>query len=71
MNDDFDDDGDPVTLSDADTLLIGEEIRDIDVLLTDCANGAMHDELSRQRRHLAAELAVGRRLPLPDDEEGA
>lgn len=68
MNSDFDHDGDPNTMTAHDKALVATEIIDIDSELALCDSDAMRVELTRQRRHLSAEVAAGRRLPLADTD---
>ena len=69
MNSDFDHDGDQITMTPHDKALVEAEITDIDAELALCDRPAMRIELTRQRRHLASEVAAGRRLPLADTDE--
>jgi len=69
-NTEYDEDGDVITLSDADKLEIEDEIAQLDAELEGYRGGSdVWRELNRQRRHLVAELEAGRRLPLLDDDE--
>lgn len=59
--------GDLVTLTDTDRIYIRSEIDDLDALILTCRDTGLWRELTRVRRHLADELAAGRRLPLGED----
>jgi hypothetical protein len=60
-------DGDLVTLTEKDRARIQEEINDLDASMLRCRDTGLWSELARVRRHLADELAAGRRLPLGED----
>lgn len=62
-----DDDGDLVTLTENDRARIVQEIHDLDALLLTCRDTGLWREMTRVRRHLADELAAGRRLSIGED----
>lgn len=67
MNEHHDHDGDSMVLTDDDRAHIEEEIAQLDAELLQCHDGALFREKRHRREHLASELVVGRRLPLPED----
>lgn len=72
MTEHTDADGDSTTLTEHDQAHMLEEIEHLDAQLENYEGGSdVWNELTRQRRHLLAELEAGRRLPLQeeDDEE--
>ena len=62
-----DDDGDLITLTEDDRVFMAGEIADIDAELKACENDVAVAELNRMRRHLMLELDAGRRLPMQDE----
>ena len=69
MSEQYDEDGDCITLTDDDKVQIESEIAHIDTELADCGGSDIWRELNRQRRHLVDELAAGRRLPAQEEDE--
>lgn len=70
MNDhyyDDDGDGDSTALSEYDRAHIEAEIAQLDAELVQCRDSALFRDMRHRRAHLAGELVVGRRLPLPND----
>lgn len=55
------------TLSDTERIYMRAGIDDLDMQLLTCRDTGLWRELTRMRRHMADELAAGRRLPLGDD----
>ena len=68
MTEHHDQDGDLITFSDEDKLAIEEEITFLDIELAVPCTDPMRKELERQRRQLAAELAAGHFLPMPEED---
>jgi hypothetical protein len=62
----YDEDGDCITLTEDDREYILAEIKALDAELLDCIDQQRRQELTHLGRHLADELAKGRRLPLCD-----
>jgi hypothetical protein len=68
MTEHHDQHGNRITYSPEDKVAIAEEITLIDMVLAGPCTEAVRIELTRQSRHLAAELAAGKYLPMWDLE---
>jgi len=63
MTEQFDHDGDAVSLTDEDRANIQEELSELDALISQSdASSSLWRELTDQRNHLQAEFDAGRRL---------
>jgi hypothetical protein len=71
MTEAYDHDGETIALNEEGRTHILRELADLDAQLQNSEVGsAVWRELTRQRRHLQAELTAGQRLAIPEEGEG-
>lgn len=68
MDNQYDDDGDCIILSEVEKAQLLSDIEDIDQRLRDSHDSGLWRALKHERRQLVAEVAAGRRLPVLDEE---
>lgn len=67
MNEQYDDDGDSIVLTEDDRAHIKDEIGQLDAELVHCRDSSLFRDIRHRRTHLASELMTGRRIPMPED----
>lgn len=68
MDEQYDDDGECIILSEADKAQLLSDIEEIDQHLRNSQDSGVWRTLKHERRQLVAEVAAGRRLPVLDEE---